>query len=204
MLRVDTLRVPGLAPVSFSLSFGDCLAVQGTSGAGKTRLLRAIADLDQCDGHLLLDGVSRSELSGPDWRRRVRYVSSEPAWWAPTPRPHFTDVEFLADASRLASLLQSVGLRPELLDRSLAELSTGERLRLALIRSLADEPRVMLFDEPTAQLDPTNAGLAELFIRTMIAAGRAVIVVSHERGLIQRLARRRLQITDGNVWMEAV
>ena len=81
MLRIDYLRVPGLPALSFEVPARECLAVEGPSGSGKTRLLRAIADLDAAQGYAYLEGVERRELPGPEWRRRVRYASAEPAWW---------------------------------------------------------------------------------------------------------------------------
>lgn len=71
MLRVDYLAVPGLPALSFEVAAGECLAVEGPSGSGKTRLLRAIADLDPVQGYVHLDGVERSEMRGPEWRRHV-------------------------------------------------------------------------------------------------------------------------------------
>ena len=81
MLRVDYLSVGGLAPLSFEAAAHECLAIEGPSGSGKTRLLRAIADLDAAAGYVYLEGVERREMPGPEWRRRVRYASAEPAWW---------------------------------------------------------------------------------------------------------------------------
>src|SRR5208282_3582871 len=89
MLQVENLSVPGLAPMSFSLQTGECVAVRGASGAGKTLLLRAIADLDPNSGGVRLDGVDRSVMRAPLWRRRVGYLPAEPGWWTDRIGEHF-------------------------------------------------------------------------------------------------------------------
>lgn len=188
MLRVDYLSLPGLPKLSFEVTAGECLAVEGPSGSGKTRILRAIADLDPAGGYVLLEGVERREMSGPKWRRLVRYVSAEPAWWAPTPRPHFPP------SDRLQRLLTALALDARLLDRPLAELSTGERQRLALVRALADEPSVLLLDEPTSAIDASGRALVEELIRFQLLAERIVLLVSRDAAQIDRLAHARLQL----------
>ncbi len=192
MLRIDYLSVVGLPPLSFEVAPGQCLAIEGPSGCGKTRLLRAIADLDPAAGYVFLEGVERAEMAGPLWRRRVRFVSAEPAWWAPTPRAHFATV------AKLDRLLAALGLEHLDLDRPVTELSTGERQRLALVRAVADDPPVLLLDEPTSALGATNAALASEFIKFQILAGRIVILVSHDVVQIERLATARLQLAE--VW----
>jgi ABC-type multidrug transport system fused ATPase/permease subunit len=89
MLRVRDLRTSILKPTSFCLSAGEALAVRGPSGAGKTLLLRAVADLDPNEGLVTLDGRDRSTIAGPEWRRLVGYVPAEPGWWADTVGEHF-------------------------------------------------------------------------------------------------------------------
>src|SRR5438094_3327582 len=81
MLQVRDLQTSILKPASFSLSAGEALAVRGPSGAGKTLLLRAVADLDPNEGLVTLDGRERSIFAGPEWRRLVGYVPAEPGWW---------------------------------------------------------------------------------------------------------------------------
>ena len=89
MFQVRDLRTSILKPASFSLSAGEALAVRGPSGAGKTLLLRAVADLDPNEGLVTLDGRDRSTIAGPEWRRLVGYVPAEPGWWADTVGEHF-------------------------------------------------------------------------------------------------------------------
>src|SRR5437588_403792 len=88
MLQVHDLRTSILKPASFSLSAGECIAVRGPSGAGKTLLLRAIADLDPNEGLVTQNGRDRSTIAGPEWRPLVGYVPAEPGWWADTGGDH--------------------------------------------------------------------------------------------------------------------
>ncbi len=91
MLQVCDLWTNILKSASFSLSAGEAIAVRGPSGAGKTLLLRAIADLDPNEGLVGLDGRDRSAIPGPEWRRLVGYVPAEPGWWADTVGEHFDE-----------------------------------------------------------------------------------------------------------------
>ncbi len=186
MLRVEHLQVGDLPPLTFEVADGECLAVEGPSGIGKSRLLRAIADLEPAPGQVFLDGAERHEMAAPEWRTHVRYCGAEPAWWTDTARPVFPQ------AARLERLLGSVGLDTSLLDRPLAVLSTGERQRLALVRALIDEPKVLLLDEPTTALDPQSAALVEELVRFHILSGGTAMLVSHDPSQIERLAHARL------------
>jgi len=192
VLRIDYLAVPGLPPLSFEVAASECLAVEGPSGSGKTRLLRAIADLDPAQGYVFLEGIERHETAAPHWRRRVRYAAAEPAWWAATARAHFPLT------AKLERLMAALALAPALLDRPLAELSTGERQRFGLIRAMADEPQVLLLDEPTSALDAQTGALAEELIKFQVLAGRIVILVSHDAAQIARLAHARLLLAGGD------
>lgn len=91
MLQVRDLRTTVLKSASLALSAGECVVVRGASGAGKTLLLRAIADLDPNEGLVALYGRDRSTIPGPEWRRLVGYVPAEPGWWAETIGEHFHD-----------------------------------------------------------------------------------------------------------------
>lgn len=192
ILRAEHIKIEGLSPLSFQVGGGECLALEAPSGAGKTRLLRALADLDPSTGRVFVDGAERSEMPATAWRAMVRYVSAEPAWWTGTARdalPAKKDQQ-----TRAVRIVGALGLTPADLDKDLATLSTGQRHRLALARSLVDDPRVLLLDEPTTGLDPASAALVEELIRYRLLSGSIVILASHDAALRQRLARARLQI----------
>jgi len=190
LLRVEQLRIAPLPPLTFAVGDGECLIVEGPSGSGKTRLLRAIADLDAAAGQVFLNGGERHEMPAPEWRKRVRYVAAEPQWWTDTARPAFT----AGNAERLSRLLSAVGLSDDRLDKPLATLSTGERQRLALVRSLADDPAVLLLDEPVSALDMQSAALVAELLRFQLLAGRTLIITSHNDTAVSRLGHMRLQL----------
>lgn len=196
MLRVEHLRIGSLPPLSFAVSNGECLAIEGPSGSGKTRILRAIADLDPVDGQLFLDGTERRETTAVQWRRAVRYVAAEPGWWTDTPRGSFPRSS--APDARISRLLAAVGIEMDCLDRQISLLSTGERQRIALVRALVDEPKVLLLDEPTGALDVGATALVEELIRFQLLAGRSVLIASHDSALIGRLAHARLQLAPSD------
>lgn len=193
VLRVEQLQILNLPKLSFSVADGECMAVEGPSGSGKTTLLRAIADLDRADGVVFADGAERNEMPASQWRKLVRYVPSEPGWWADTPRETFprTLDEKIDNATRL---LHSVGLDHQHLDRPITKLSTGERQRLAFVRALLDEPRILLLDEPTSSLDPGNNALVEELIRHIKLSHLSLLLVSHDAAQVDRLADTRLQL----------
>lgn len=194
MLKIDHLKVKGLPHLSFEVPSGECFAVLGPSGSGKTLILRAIADLDPDEGsagdrgQVFLSGAERREMPASQWRRLVRYVPAEPAWWAETVREH---LPLGADPARL---LRSLGLDSAILDRSLSVLSTGERQRLALLRAMIDEPKALLLDEPTAALDATSTALVEELIRFQLLQGRSIVLVSHDADQARRLAHAELHL----------
>ena len=193
MLEIDGLARPGLAPVSFVLAAGECVAVSGPSGAGKTLLLRAIADLDPNEGRVSLDGVARESFSGPRWRRKVTYLAAEPGWWADTVAPHFRHW------SDMAPLAARLGLGAETGAAPVSRLSTGERQRLALLRALEGQPAVLLLDEPTAALDAVARDAVEGLLVEALDRGAALLLVSHDPAQAERLARRRLVVEGGRV-----
>jgi len=193
ILQIRDLRTDLLKLASLSLSAGECIAVQGPCGAGKTLLLRAIADLDPNEGLVCLDGRDRSIIAGPEWRRLVGYVPAEPGWWADTVVEHFD--EWMA----ALPLIRDLGFPEEAKAWPIGRLSTGERLRLALVRALMVQPKVLLLDEPTAALDPVSVAAVESLIATRVQAGLAVLWVTHDSEQARRIARRLLVVKAGQV-----
>jgi putative ABC transport system ATP-binding protein len=197
ILQVRNLRTSILGPASFSLSAGEALAVRGPSGAGKTLLLRAVADLDPNEGLVTLDGRDRSTIAGPEWRCLVGYVPAEPGWWADTVGEHFGEW-----AAALA-LLRDLGFPEATKAWPITRLSTGERLRLALARALMVRPKVLLLDEPTAALDAAAVAAVESLIKARMRTGLAVLWVTHDGEQAKRVAHRLLVVEAGRVREEA-
>jgi ABC-type iron transport system FetAB ATPase subunit len=191
MLEVRNLVLRSLEPLSFDLAEGECMAVRGPSGAGKSLLLRAIADLDRARGEILLGGVARESMEGPQWRRRVRYLAAESGWWLERAGEHFRH------EAKAREMARRLGLDAALFDAPIARLSSGERQRLAFIRALEDEPELLLLDEPTAALDDEAARKVEDEILRLKERGRMIIIVTHSEAQAERLADRTLTIENG-------
>jgi putative ABC transport system ATP-binding protein len=197
MLQVRDLRTSVLKPTSFSLSAGEALAVRGPSGAGKTLLLRAVADLDPNEGVVTLDGRDRSTIAGPEWRRLVGYMPAEPGWWADTVGEHF------GEWTSALAFVRDLGFPEETKAWPITRLSTGERQRLALARALMMLPKVLLLDEPTAALDVASVAAVEALINARMRAGLAVLWVTHDAEQAKRVAHRLVVVEAGQVREEA-
>ena len=183
MLTVRGLKRLQLS-VSFDLQDGECVALQGPSGVGKTLLLRSLADLDPNEGTVKLDGMLREAMPAPAWRRRVTYLAAEPGWWSDIVQDHFAAWE---DALPLVARL---GLPDDCGGWSIQRLSTGERLRLGLARALMLRSRVLLLDEPTSALDPASAAAVEALIAERIANGTSAIWTTHDGAQARRVGTR--------------
>jgi ABC-type iron transport system FetAB ATPase subunit len=179
-LVVNQLQILKLEPWSFELSDGECIYLSGSSGSGKTRLLRAISDLDPHQGEFSLDGNSQSSMPAHDWRKKVAFLPAESQWWRADVGGHFADYDH--------ALLKQLGFTEEVMGWEIARLSSGEKQRLALLRALAQEPEVLLLDEPTANLDSHCTHVIEATIeRLRKDMGIAVIWVTHDADQISRL-----------------
>ncbi len=169
---------------------GHLLAVLGASGSGKTTLLRLIAGFERADaGTIAIGGVpvAAPGLHLPPERRRIGYLAQEGALF-----PHLSVGRNIAfglglgrggeAAARVAELLEMVGLPAAYAARSPQQLSGGEQQRVALARTLAPEPRLVLLDEPFSALD---AGLRQEVRQTVATAlqrtGATAVLVTHDQ-----------------------
>ncbi|CAB5513810.1 putative iron export ATP-binding protein FetA [Achromobacter anxifer] len=193
LLRLRGIYSERLSPVSLDLAAGECAAIMGPSGSGKSLLLRQVADLDPGHGEAELDGRPRSGMRGYAWRRQVMYCQAEAGWWDDLVAPHF------ADLAKAAAIMERLGLSRDKLDAQVHELSTGERQRLGLVRALALEPRALLLDEPTAALDQAATDKVEAELRRYLDGGAAVLMVTHSPAQAERLARRSWRMEQGRL-----
>jgi ABC-type iron transport system FetAB ATPase subunit len=191
-LQIKQLQSPLAGPFSLELAAGECLTISGPSGAGKSLLLRMLCDLDPNTGEALLNGVPRADIAAPAWRAAVVYQPAEAAWWLPTAAEHFKPGQM----PRVMELLPQLNLSPSLLENEIGRLSTGERQRMALVRSLACAPQVLLLDEPTAALDPDSIAAVEALLKKEMAAGLALILVTHSEAQARTLGHRSMTMRD--------
>ena len=193
MLTVSGLKRLHIS-ASFDLQDGECVALQGPSGVGKTLLLRSIADLDPNEGTVKLDGTLRETMAAPVWRKRVTYLAAEPGWWSDTVQDHFSGWD---DA---LPLVERLGLPPTCGPWPVQRLSTGERQRLGLVRGLMLQSRVLLLDEPTSALDSQSAAAVESLIVERTLNGTSVLWSTHDNAQASRVGSRVLVMrTDGGI-----
>ncbi|MCK2183563.1 ABC transporter ATP-binding protein [Halomonas getboli] len=191
-LRLEGLAVGELQDVALTVAAGEVLCLSGVSGSGKSRLLRAVADLDPHEGEAWLGATARASLAGHEWRRRVRLVPAESRWWAERVGDHFPSAEVAG--------LAALGFESATLDWPVERLSSGERQRLALLRAVTPAPAALLLDEPTANLDAETARRVEDWLCARIReAGWPTIWVAHDIAQIARVADRHLRLEAGRL-----
>lgn len=190
--------------VSMDVYRGDVLAIVGPSGAGKSSLLRMINRLDEpSSGRVLLDGKDTRELDTRQLRVRVGMVLQTaflfPGTVAENIRfgPAQRDVEL--DDEAVNQLLGRVRLAGYA-DRKVDRLSGGEAQRVSLARTLANQPEVMLLDEPTSSLDEDTEREVEQLICDVLAGGDfTCLIVTHDSDQARRMATRVAEMDGGRL-----
>jgi len=208
VLRLENLskryspdRPPIFERLELELHQGEYLAVMGESGVGKSTLLNLLAGLDQPDsGRVLLDGVDLSSLDDDAvtlLRRRavgfvfqafhvLPYLSVEQNVALPLDLLAVTEPE---RSRRTALMLTAVGIAP-LAARYARELSGGEVQRIAIARALVHQPRLLLADEPTGNLDPRSAAQTLALLRAQVKANAgAGVLITHSRAAAETADR---------------
>lgn len=202
-------RIDALKDASLSISQGEIVAVIGPSGSGKSTLLLVLGGmLAPSAGKVFLNGHSLYELS-PDQRAELRRQKIGFVFQTFNLVPYLTALEnvqiplFLAgrdEASqkqRAAELLERVGLGDRL-DHKPPELSIGQQQRVALARVLANDPEMILADEPTGNLDPDTGQQILDLLAQMNREGRTVVMVTHDPRAAAR-AKRTLRLQEGRI-----
>jgi ABC-type iron transport system FetAB ATPase subunit len=194
-LLVKQLRSEFAGPFELELGSGACTAITGPSGSGKSLFLRMIADLDPNQGQVWLNGRERASLPAPEWRRQASYVSTESGWWADVVIEHFA----ASGRSEVAALAARLGLRADVLDAPVAQLSTGEKQRLSLVRALLPSPPVLLLDEPTGPLDEQSVIRVEALLHERMATGTSILLVTHDPNQAERLGSEHYRMVAGRL-----
>lgn len=199
--------VTALAESTLSLTEGEFVALVGPSGSGKTTLLSMLGGmLAPTSGRILLDGESLYDLTVQE-RTRLRLDRIGFVFQSFNLIPWLSAVEnvqvplSLAGKSaaeqleRASELLDRVGLSDRLEHRP-SELSQGQQQRVALARTLANDPRIILADEPTGNLDPDSREVAMDYLSGFHAEGRTIVMVTHD-DFAAGYARRTLRLVNG-------
>ncbi len=218
MLRLDSVRkvyrtglleTEALADATLEVARGEFVAVMGPSGSGKTTLLSVIGLLDTLDGgQYLLDGIDVSRLSdAATTGLRNRHIGF--VFQSFNLIPDFDVFDNVAAPliyrgvaraerrSRVEATLERVGLTARRHHRP-GQLSGGQQQRVAIARALAGEPKLLLADEPTGNLDSTMAAQILDLLAEINAAGTTILMVTHDSGLAAR-TQRTLHVLDGRV-----
>ena len=198
VLERDGRRI--LDGVSDHIHMAATTAVIGASGSGKSTFLRLLNRFEEpTEGRIRLDGQPLESFDVHALRRRVGLVAQRPTMLTPTigqevrvARPALTDAE-------VHQLLERVALADMPPDRETSTLSGGEQQRVALARSLAVEPDVLLLDEPTSALDDRAAQAVDQVVRTLVAEGLTVVLVSHDLERVVDLADTVLVLDQGRL-----
>jgi lipoprotein-releasing system ATP-binding protein len=211
-----TRTLPGPVPVTLvrdvdlAIGPGEFVAITGPSGSGKSSLLYLLGLLDRpTEGRVLIEGEDTEGLS-PGALARIRRSRLGFVFQFHFLLPEFTARENLlvpmrrlggeeaALVARAEALLARFGLG-DAMDKLPEQLSGGMRQRVAVARALANDPALILADEPTGNLDSSNAAaMFDLFEQLVAEHGRSIVVVTHDRGLAER-ATRQVRLVDGRI-----
>lgn len=203
--------VCALSDVSVSIEPGEFVAILGSSGSGKSTLLNLFGGLDRpTGGEILFEGKSLAPFTSRQMSRyrlnsvgmifqNFNLIPTMTARENVTLALAFAGMGQAARREKAADLLDRVGLSHRL-DHLPSELSGGEQQRVSIARAIANQPHVLLADEPTGNLDSRRAGeILDLLNEMRLNEGKTVILVTHDQELANRYATRVIRLKDGSV-----
>jgi len=205
--QMGTEQVNALAGVSTSFTVGDFYAIMGPSGSGKSTMLNLLGCLDRVSrGRYVLEGTDVSTLDDDALSElRLRHLGFIFQSFNLIPQLtvqrnielplYYLGWEADRSAERAVELARLVGLEERLGHRP-TELSGGQMQRVAIARALANDPRILLADEPTGNLDTATGEQILTLLGELNEQGKTIIMVTHEPD-IAKLAHRRLHMRDG-------
>jgi putative ABC transport system ATP-binding protein len=209
--KMGKTNIPAVDGVSMAADRGEFIALLGASGSGKSTLLNLIAGLDRPNsGAIVVDGQDLATMSPEQlaqYRRHTVGMVFQSFNLVPTMTAYenvelpmrFAEVRRKERRSRVTEALERVGLGDRAKHRP-SELSGGEQQRAALARALVNQPKLLLADEPTGNLDSkTGTEIMDLITELNKSLEMTVIMVTHERALADRYADRMIFLGDGKV-----
>ena len=195
-----------LKEVSFTLPQGAVFNVLGPSGSGKSTLLRVLVGLDPLDsGRVTFRDCCLGQCGIGEWRRRMGLVLQLPHLFAGTVSdnilygPHIHRQPIKEKEEFVNDMLHRVGLPEDAAKRNSSDLSVGQQMRVSLARTLANEPDILLLDEPSAALDRASARqIVELILKLNRESGVAIIIVNHQIDVAKKLGGNVLFFEEGS------
>ncbi len=208
--RVGKVEVPALRGVSLTVEPGEFLAIVGPSGSGKSTLFHVIGGLTPPTlGHVRIDGMDLAEMSDAE-RTRMRRRTLGFVFQKFNLLPTLTAEENIGiardiagndhfDAARFNELIRLLGIRDRLRHKPYA-LSGGEQQRVAIARALANEPKILLADEPTGNLDTENSrAVLEMLKDLNRRLGQTTLMITHNPEAAEFCAHRIVRMRDGRI-----
>ena len=213
--KTEDIEVMALQGLDARVEAGELVAIIGNSGSGKSTFLNMIGGLDRpTAGRLYVDGkdlfklteqelvIYKRDIVGFVWQNNARNLISYLPAWQNVQMPMLFGREKVKKEKAMA-LLDLVGLG-EKADRRLAELSGGEQQRVAIAIALANDPKLLLADEPTGSVDPQTADtIFDTFRRLNRQNGLTIVIVTHDMSVAARVDRV-MTIRDGKISAEHV
>ena len=204
-------KIRAVDGISLEIAAGDFVALLGSSGSGKSSLLNLIAGLDRpTEGSIVVQGSDLAQLSRlqlAQYRLHTVGMVFQSFNLIPNMTVHenvelplrFAEIERRERSKISREAIERVGLGARI-DHKPTQLSGGEQQRVALARALVNQPKLLLADEPTGNLDSkTGTGIMELIAGFNRTLGMTVLMVTHERALAERYARRLIFLADGKL-----
>src|SRR5256886_5854955 len=204
-------EIRALDGVSLSVRKGEWLAIMGPSGSGKSSLVNLIGCLDRpTSGDIFIDGRDLGEFSGSELNRfraeKIGFVFQQFHLI-----PYLTALEnvmlaqyfhSMSDKQEALESLDRVGLKERAFHLP-AQLSGGEQQRVCIARALINDPKIVLADEPTGNLDAANEEIVLRLLRELHQQGRTIVMVTHDP-VVPRLADRRIELHHGKIAAQEV
>jgi putative ABC transport system ATP-binding protein len=208
--RTEAVPVHALTSVDIDIAAGEFVSLSGPSGSGKSTLLNLIGGLDRAnEGEVIVDGVALTGLNEAQLAD-LRLTKIGFVFQAYNLIPVLSareNVEFIMQLQGVAArerriralaILDSLGIA-DLANRRPGELSGGQQQRVAVARAVVTEPKLLLADEPSANLDSTTTeNLLELLRRINVERGVTIVTATHDP-IVMRYARRRVRLKDGRI-----
>jgi iron complex transport system ATP-binding protein len=189
-----------LAPADLELEGGTLLCLVGPNGSGKTSLLHGLARIGGAMGTVRVDGLDPASLAPAERKRLLSFLpaSREIAWPLAARDLIALGLPSAAEKEGVGDMLAELELAP-LLDRRMDRLSTGERSRVLIARALVARSRLVLLDEPAANLDPKWQLRLMAWLRELAGRGAAIVAAMHDLDLAARYADRLVLMEKGRI-----